>query len=320
MNISVLIICRELNDVSEVLKQLSEFDSSKINLEIIVGEGDNPSEQRNRLAEISSSEWILFLDDDSKPAADFFETYCKLIETHSDMVISGGPSVLLEEKSVLSRLSLCFFTSSFGIGPFKSRYMPFGKTRRASEKDLISCNLLVKRDFFLSIGGFHKELHPNEENEFLKKSKEAKIYYEPDAIVYRKPRSTFLKFLWQMYRYGEGRAKHIHFRNSKTDFLFLLPPFFLVYIFCTIFLYQKIGFIVFVPLLIHAILTIGSALKSRGATLLEKIFFMPMFNVFAHGTYGLGLLIGGVKYFVIKSFFYKERTLKYFKAHTIKSL
>jgi succinoglycan biosynthesis protein ExoA len=317
MNISVLIICRDLKDVSAVLKQLDEFTSDTIKLEILVAEGDNPSEQRNRLAEMAKSEWILFLDDDSIPGLNFFETYSRLIKLHPDVDICGGPSILLADKNTLSRLSHCFFNSSFGIGPFKSRYMSVGKRRRATEKELILCNLLVQKDFFLASGGFHKELHPNEENEFIKKSADAIIYYEPEAVVYRKSRATFIKFLKQMFKYGEGRAKHIHFRNSRTDVLFLIPTMFLFYIIFALFYFKVYGLLAFAPLLIHILLTIIFSITVKGTALYEKMFLMPAFNVMAHCSYGLGLFIGGMKYFIIKKFFYNERTLKYFRVHSI---
>lgn len=319
MLISVLIICREFKVVSCVLDALKNLESKHIKLEVLVGEGDNPSEQRNKLAASAKGDWLLFLDDDSIPAPDLLQRYCELLQHWPGIVIVGGPSVLIKENGLIGRLSLCFFSSRFGIGPFRSRYVSVGPPRPASERELISCNLLVKKDFFLQKGGFNKELYPNEENEFIKNNKNAKIFYHPEAVVFRKARNSFGKFLWQMFKYGEGRAKHLHLRKSFSDFLFLIPPFFLLYVLSIPFLLQTFGAIAFAPLLLHFILTVVVNIKGKNLRFHELIFFMPLFNICAHGAYGAGMILGGMKYFIIKKFFYRERSLKFFRLYEVKT-
>lgn len=318
MKISILIICRELSKCSEVFKNLERLDFPSEDFEILVGEGDNPSEQRNRLAEKAQGEWLLFLDDDSIPDKEILRQYLSLIKLHPKTVIAGGPSLLIKDKDLLSRLSLCFFTSSFGIGPFKNRYISSGNPRRTSEKELILCNMLIKKAFFQCTGGFNKELYPNEENEFIKKNGKAEIYYQPKAIVYRRPRKNFSQFLTQVYGYGEGRSKHLHLQRSKEDFLFLLPAIFLLYLIYLFRMAGTVGEMAFAPLILHMSLTVSLNYNEKILNRFEHFLLMPVFNIFAHAAYGAGILIGGIKYFIIKKFFYKERELNFFKLTIVK--
>ena len=80
---------------------------------------------------------------------------------------------------------LAFFSS-------RARYAPVGKLRETSEKELILCNQLARRETVLRHGGFNEALYPNEENALMDDIQKhgGKLLYDPELLVYRRPRRT----------------------------------------------------------------------------------------------------------------------------------
>lgn len=96
----------------------------------------------------------------------------------------------------------------FVMGKSASRYRGRGRFRETDERELILCNLAVRRDAFLSLGGFDEDLFPNEENELLERLSRAglPLAYHPAAVVERPPVHTFGELLSRAFRYGRGRS------------------------------------------------------------------------------------------------------------------
>jgi succinoglycan biosynthesis protein ExoA len=316
MKVSLLIVTRKWNPNFSYIKELKRRD---IDFEVLIAEGTNPSTQRNLLAKSAKGEFVLFLDDDSWPIPELLEKYQHTIQNYPEIQIVGGPALLIAKNNHISQLSGIFFSSIFGIGPIRSRYNSLGSIRNASEKDLILCNLLVRKDFFLKTNGFDQQIYPGEENKFLKSiHKSSKILYDPEAIVYREPRTTFSLFLKQMFSYGKGRSKHLEL-NYLFEYFFLIPLVFSTYILSLPFLI-RISFFFSAPLLLHFLL---SPLTLVGRNKNEMGMFqkatLPLFFITGHFSYGLGLLIGLIKYKIFRRFNSENRLNANIKIHFLKS-
>ena len=322
IKISILVITKHWNQNESHFSYLKELKQTNIDFEILLAEGNNPSTQRNRLAEKAEGDFLLFLDNDSVPTDDLLEIYLSTIVLFPKVEIVGGPSLLINNQKssdqLLYNLSYIFFSSSFGIGPIKSRYNSQGVLRKASERELILCNLLIKRPFFLRTSGFNQNLYPGEENEFLKKlDTEALIIHNPNAIVYREPRESLFLFFKQMISYGKGRSKHLKW-DYPYDYLFLVPLVFLFYV-LIIPLVTKQTLFLYIPLLLHFILslvTLGTC-KSPGIKNYHKVF-LPLFFLFGHLSYGGGLLVGLVKYKLLAFLPEKEKGNEKIQIHKLK--
>ncbi len=319
MKISILIVTRKWSPDAHCFNYFNELKHYNIDFEVLVAEGNNPSSQRNLLAKGALGDFILFLDDDSIPSMSLLETYYDAIKIHPDTEIIGGPSVLTGKENLLYQLSSIFFSSAFGIGPIRSRYNSIGRIRKASERDLILCNLLMKKDFFLKTKGFNHNLYPGEENEFLKNLKEnTNIIYNPNAIVYREPRESVYLFLRQMFSYGKGRSKHLQL-NYLFEYLFLIPLFFSLYVLSLPFLWND-SLLFYTPLLAHISLTLLTSKRYSGAKFTIKQYLaLPFFFFLGHFSYGGGILFGLGKYKIFKKFTKNAHQSENIQIHKLKS-
>ncbi len=177
-------------------------------LEILISEGTNPSAQRNEAVRQATGEVVYFLDDDS---IIFHDSISRIQKHFSDsaVVAVGGPSITPFHDSLLQQCIGAALESPLGAGGVRNRYRSFGEVRETTEKELILCNLAIRREAFLSCGGFDERLYPNEENEFLDRLSKGggKILHDPELIVERSQRPTLAAFARQMFRYGQGRGR-----------------------------------------------------------------------------------------------------------------
>lgn len=293
IQISILIVTRKWHQGKCTFDSIINQKDDSIDFEVLLAEGNNPSSQRNKLAQHAKGDYILFLDDDSQPRENLLERYHQTLKDYPDAEILGGPALLFKKNNLLFGLSNIFFSSSFGIGPVKSRYNSIGPVRAATEKDLILCNLLMKRDFFLKTKGFDRNLYPGEENEFLKNLKSGvKILYDPNAVVYKEPRETFFQFLEQMVSYGNGRSRHWNF-NYFFEYLFFIPLLFTLYVLSLSFILNRYSSLYLLPVAAHFSLSLMTvySIKSSNLTTMQKCF-VPFFFFMGHFCYGLGLVMG----------------------------
>lgn len=221
---SVIIVCKNSQDAQPAVDALKSINYNKSSFEVLLAKGANPSLQRNLSVEQSRGEWLLFLDNDSIVDQNLMTEYHKVIINQCSLLAIGGPTLLKSEASLVERVINYIFTCYFGVGPMRSRYMRVGTLRKSDDKELILCNLLIKKDVYQQLGGLNPLLYPNEENFFLNRLKEiGDVYYNPNAAVYRGQRKTIKDFILQMIRYGEGRTKQSRLNPQLFDAAFLIP-------------------------------------------------------------------------------------------------
>ncbi len=317
--LSIIVICKKWASTQEVVNDILKLEDPEIEFELVVGEGDNPSEQRNTLAKRAKGDWLLFLDDDSKPSTDLLKNYNSILST-KEVDVVGGPSILEYSSDTMGQLTSIFFSSWVGIGPFQSRYNSIGKIRNTNEKELILCNLLIRKDYFLKQGGFNQNIYPNEENEFIKRSLDhRKIFYHPHAIVIRPPRKNYLDFIEQLFSYGKGRSKTIYLRPATSDLFFLIPLIFTFYVvLLPIILVTNPTFGV-IPLIFYTLTIATSVIFNDKNKKNVYIIKAPLFFLIGHLAYGTGLIFGVWNYFVLKKSI-KKNGLTFFQCYYPKKL
>lgn len=319
LRISILIIAKKYVETDETYQITKQLEARGVDYEVLLAEGDNPSIQRNELAKVALGDYLLFLDDDSLPDTQILNEYSFLINKYPNAVIFGGPSVLKIKETDFHKVLNFFFSSYLGIGPVRSRYNSLGGERVTNEKELILSNMLINKEYFIKLGGFNKNFYPGEENEFMKRDSIGKIIYSPRARVSRYPRETLKDFIFQMYSYGKGRAKHLNI--SFDDLIFLLPAFFSLYI-SILLLFLVVNTlvsvkIVLIPLLIYWPIIAISSLWDETLGKRASFFQAPCFFGIGHFFYGAGIWTGILKYKILKVFS-KERKLTYLKIVRIK--
>lgn len=258
--------------------------------EIILAEGSAPSLQRNRAAQKARGDIIYFLDDDSLICAENLAR-CSIAMSDPVVAVVGGPSITPESDSWLQQLFGVALSSVFGSGGVCNRYRATGKTRVTTDKELILCNLAIRRSVFVDLKGFNECLYPNEENEFMERAMSAgfSLLHDPAMCVYRSQRRTLQAFIRQMFSYGRGRGQQT-LLTATFSLVSFIPLFFDIYLLLALF------FIKYVLLLIPLVLYLTAALLStlrelrrtgRLTTLLLLVVYPLM-----HVINGLGLLWG----------------------------
>jgi cellulose synthase/poly-beta-1,6-N-acetylglucosamine synthase-like glycosyltransferase len=107
-----------------------------------------------------------------------------------------------------------------------------GRVRVTSEKELILCNLLARRDALLELGGFDEALYPNEENALMDELQKrgGKLLYDPELLVQRRPRRTLAAFCKMLFTYGRGRAEQFRLHPTPGSALNFVPPLFCLFL------------------------------------------------------------------------------------------
>jgi GT2 family glycosyltransferase len=253
--------------------------------EILLAEGSAPSLQRNRAAREAGGDILYFLDDDSLINPENF-AICSAGMSDPAVAVVGGPSLTPASDSWLQQLFGCALASAFGSGAVNNRYRAQGETRETTDKELILCNLAVRRPVFADLDGFNECLYPNEENEFMERVRAAdcKILHAPSMFVFRSQRRTLKAFIRQMFSYGRGRGQQTLITSSFSLTSFI-PLFFVIY------LVLSLIFIKYVLLLVPLVLYVSAALVS---SLLELRRTGRLFSLFLPGIYPLMHIVNGV--------------------------
>lgn len=305
--ISVIIPIRPDGDAGIVLGSIKKANYPHDLIDILVIKGNNPSLQRNEGIRKSKAEIIFFLDDDSEVEPNLFKNSLSTYQRYPEASGIGGPAVLYGSGYLQQAIKI-IMTSYVGVYKISSRYKPLGCIRYVDENELISCNLSLKREVFISKEGFNETLYPNEENELIKRLSKAghKFLYNPECVVRRKTDEDIDKFLRRIFSYGNGRVKQLFLSPDKTSFLRLLPLLFLLYIIILLFFPNPY---LFLPFFIYlaAIATYSLHNSSYNHKLSALVFSL---YAATHIFYGLGLLYGiftaaGNKY----GFFHNRRRI-----------
>lgn len=323
--ISVIVPAKPGGKTDEVVNSLKKVDYPSERVEILLVYGFSPSGQRNRAIKKARGSILYFLDNDSEISKNAFKmavaafegkkiggypkirgfsflppfisrlvekTFFSGNERKGKIAAVGGPNVWERKESFWSSMVGIILESFFGHWKMSSRYRPIGGFRRADEKELILCNMAIKKSVINDLGGFREELYPNEENEFLNRLSKAGFdcIYHPGIIVYRPRRENLSQILQAFFSYGRGRMEQIRIEGVWLNLPLLLPLFFLFYFISLLFFQNQF---MFLPLILYFFLAFNSALgfairrKKLYLTILVPVLFLA-----GHLTYAVGLLNG----------------------------
>jgi succinoglycan biosynthesis protein ExoA len=294
-SITVLIAARPAQPEIKAVTASRALDYPAEKLEIIVARGKQPSTQRNAALKAARGDLIYFLDDDSAPAPGNLRRAVAHFSDPSVQMV-GGPSLCPPDAPPLEQVFALVLASWLAFGPSRARYSAVGQVRETSEKELILCNQLARRQAVLELGGFNEALYPNEENALMDELQErgGKLLYDPQLIVHRRPRSSLKSFARMLMTYGRGRAEQFRLHPTPGSALNLVPPLFCLYLMALPLLLTltPIGKVCLAPLALYAVAVLAQAVVlAAGGRALQSLAAMPLV-VLTHILYGLGFFRG----------------------------
>ena len=301
--VTVIIPTRPGQPEIKALAGCRQLDYPKAKIEIIVTRGTQPAVQRNAALKAAHGEFIYFLDDDSIPQVENLRRGLPRFTDPAVMMV-GGPSLCPPDAPMLEQVFAVVLSSWLAFGPSRARYEPVGKVRATSEKELILCNQLARRDALLAAGGFPEALYPNEENALMDELQKrgGKLIYDPELIAHRRPRPTLKSFCKMLLNYGRGRAEQFRLNPTLGSALNFVPPLFCLYLLLlpwlllmiqsSKFKFQGSKFVVALPLLAYVLAVLAQTIHSAISKGLSRSLAAMIFIVLTHLLYGLGFWRG----------------------------
>jgi len=230
-SVTVIIPARPDEPEVKAAKTARQLDYPADKLEIMLARGKQPSVQRNTALRAARGQLIYFLDDDSLALPGNLR---RAVEHFRDPRVQmvGGPNLCPPEAPALEQVFALVLASWLAFGPSRARYAKVGRVRSTSEKELILCNMVARRETMLKHGGFNEALYPNEENALMDEIQRegGKLLYDPELFVYRRPRRNLRAFAKMLRTYGRGRAEQFRATPTFGSALNFVPPLFLVYL------------------------------------------------------------------------------------------
>jgi cellulose synthase/poly-beta-1,6-N-acetylglucosamine synthase-like glycosyltransferase len=296
----VTVIIAAPPDMAEVkaLAGVRQLDYPAGVLEVIVARGRQPSVQRNEAVKAARGEWIYFLDDDSIPGD---ENLRRLQTYFSDPKVAmlGGPNLCPDDAPPREKVFAVVLASWLAFGPSRARYAPVGTVRDTGEKELILCNLAIRRADLMELGGFNEALYPNEENALMDalQKRNRRLVYDPQFIAHRRPRRTLKAFFKMLMNYGRGRAEQFRLHPTPGSALNFAPPLFCLYlvtlaVVSCLNISNLLHLIIAAPLLVYFVATVLQTLVSmQDAGVGRALLAWPLL-VASHIFYGFGFWRG----------------------------
>lgn len=287
--VSVIIPTRPGQADVPALSAARALDYPDERLEFWIARGRQPAVQRNEAIKSARGEIIYFLDDDARPERDNLR---RAIEHFRDpkVKMAGGPNVCPADAPLVEQVFAVVLSSWLAFASSRARYEPVGRARPASEKELILCNLLARREALMELGGFDASLYPNEENALMDdlQKRGGVLIYDPQIIVQRHPRPTLPAFIKMLLSYGRGRAEQFRLHPTPGSALNFVPPLFCLYLL----LLPLFGVLGLAPLAFYALAVLAQTAYSavRKGPLLA-LLAMPVITL-THIFYGVGFWRG----------------------------
>jgi len=300
---SVVVAADRVDKPLPVLEGLANLPPAERPKEVIVAMGRNPSQQRNQGVAACKTPLVYFLDDDSVVAPGTPRDLSSHFEDPRTAV-AGGPNLVPPNAIPFEHTVNSVLASRLGSAGVRFRYAAIGSVKEATEKDLILCNMMVRRDLFKGKGGFRSDLYPNEENEFLNRllHQGRRLVYDPRGAVYRSRRKSLGAFCLQAFRYGRGRARQMKIYPCLSDLPHLIPALFTLYVLALVLSTVPLlagsqvpdaYALVWGPFFLFVVLAFGTGISaSSWHRRLSDLVKVPILIFLRHFLYGVGLFAG----------------------------
>jgi len=237
---------------------------------IIVSGDQTIAAKRNLGVNNTSATYIGFIDSDAYPEDGWLTNAIAALKGNRRIWAVGGPNVSPPEESLSERFVGLALRSWIVSG--NNNYRKFKAPARFCD-DLPSCNLVVRREDYVALGGMDEAIFTGEDIDFcfrLRKSG-GKILYTPDVLVYHKNRTMSL-FINQRIVYGAASWNIMSRTKSFSKIYLFLPAAFAVFLATgpLIAVFEPWKFLYAALVALYAILILVETLRRS-----ERVFDVP---------------------------------------------
>ena len=324
-NVSIIIPSRKLDSILKntlieirklykdvtvilVLDDISDFDSIDINnIRIIKSESKNMSAKRNQGADCAESEYIAFIDSDAYPCIDWLENGVSFLEKNKEYSAVTGLQFNAKDDNFEQRcLRLLRFSPLFTRKEWTKINNIYSVNCDVSE--FMTSNVIMRKNDFLSAGGFDKNIYLAEDNEFSERFVNSgfKIRFNKNVMVYHRE-STLIPFLRKLFCQGyyysnvlinsgyPESAKAYFKKNALSNIFPLLLV--VLYIICLVIslIYNKYFFeLLLIPCFVLLLILLMSfyLAKKHNSNFFKTSLFIFMYSLLYVLSYVSGLLFG----------------------------
>ena len=258
-------------------------------LEVSFLRGDS-SEKKNAGWRAAKCDLVAFIDDDVVVARNW-PNKIRAPFQRPDVGLVSGPGLVPDDIALMARLAGNALASK-AAGYVAGRYLAGNQAMREMRwSGLIGCNMAYRRSVLERLGGFDPAFWPGEEMiaAFRATRLGHKLIFQPDAILYHYPRSSFLRFCRQIYGYGATRIRLIR-AGVDVEPMTIIPALWVLAlvvlgiaaVFC-----RWAGFLLLAVLMLYALadlwVTLAKYRETRRWVDLLIFFLIPIMHV----SYGL---------------------------------
>ncbi|MEQ9465910.1 MAG: glycosyltransferase [Ekhidna sp.] len=260
--------------------------TSKLNIWYFKKENTGQGFSRNFASERSQGEWLIFFDSDCVIPPAYLSNLQNLTQDHSIHAFTG-PDAAKEDFSFLQKAISYSMTSFFTTGGIRGK-----KVKVDQEAHLRSYNLVMRKEVFQALGGFHKT-NMGEDMELSHRFGKSKhrAMVSDGLTVYHKRRNTLWSFFKQIFSFGQTRIQ----LKRSYDIAVKIPHFFpSVFTIVLIVGLISLALFPFVGQLIFCIYAIYFLAILLHATISQRSLIVGVLSMYTsliqHLAYGLGFI------------------------------
>ena len=178
-------------------------------------QNSGPGVARNAAVRLAQGEIIAFLDDDCRAARGWLRALVPCFR-FPDVGVAGGRVASDDLTYSLQKYEQVQSPLNMGDQQRKVR-------NGSSLSYLATCNLLVRKETLLSVGGFDPALRVGEDVDLCRRILESKknIYYIPEGLIFHHHRFHLAPFLFRRFAYGRSEVElQARFPRDKRRLLY----------------------------------------------------------------------------------------------------